>query len=160
MKITSFELDANEINIANEFVDADPKYLHNSEYRQLDYFVNVDINIENYSKIFDVTKFDDLHGDLPNCNNELVDEFLQKFSNSSPKKKEHKLKELKNEDYLIYDVDEKQFYKKLRRDKEETFEIKNETRNLNSSKLTSDESPKIKVKVKKLPINIFDDHIL
>jgi hypothetical protein len=122
IKITSFEMDANEINLTNEFVDPDPKYLQNSEYHQLDYFLTMDINSDNYNKFFDpnFTTIDEnkLFIDPKNENsvisNEFVDDFLQRINNTSSKKKEHKLRELKNADYLIYDVNEKQFYKKLK----------------------------------------------
>lgn len=122
VKITSFEMDANEINLTNEFVDPDPKYLQNSEYHQLDYFLTMDINSENYSKFFDPSfnaieenkLFIDKKLDGNVISNEFVEDFLQRISNTSSKRKEHKLRELKNADYLIYDVNEKQFYKKLK----------------------------------------------
>lgn len=122
VKITSFEMDANEINLTNEFVDPDPKYLQNSEYHQLDYFLTMDINSENYSKFFDPSfnpieenkLFIDQKLEGSVISNEFVEDFLQRINNTSSKRKEHKLRELKNADYLIYDVNEKQFYKKLK----------------------------------------------
>ena len=36
LKFTSFEIDAEELNVINEFSDPDPKYLQKSEYEKLD----------------------------------------------------------------------------------------------------------------------------
>ena len=116
-KFTSFEMDANDINLINEFMDPDPKYLVNSEYLQTDDFINMDISKENYGKIFD-----DNFGDskqifedyCKNSSTEFKEEMILRFNNASPKKNEKKLTEMKDVDYLVYVVDEKQFYKKFK----------------------------------------------
>jgi hypothetical protein len=143
----TFEMDANDTNLINEFVDPDPKYLQNSEYFTIDYFLNMEINQENYNKIFDINLNDNMNlfeEYFNNSSNEFKDDFLQRFNNTIPKKKEQKKKELNDMEYLIFDTKENQFYKKLK---------------VSSEKYTRDEdSPKVRVKVKKIPMKILDDH--
>lgn len=149
LKLT-FDLEANDINLINEFVDPDPKYIQNSEYLQIDYFLNMEINQENYYKIFDPIVEEDralIEHYCKNDSNEFVLDYQAKLNNNNPKKGDSKLKELNDVDYLVYVVDEKQFYKKMT-GTEKTF---------NSNRLY--DSPKIKVKVKKVPIKFYDNHI-
>lgn len=146
----TFELEANDINLINEFVDPDPKYLQNSEYLQTDYFLNMEISQENYNKIFDPLMEEDKKLIEHYCNNDSNDfllDYQSRLNNTSPKKHDMKLRELNDLDYLVYVVDEKQFYKKM---------IVTE-KSFNTVK--QDDSPKVRVKVKKLPIKIFDDHL-
>jgi hypothetical protein len=173
IKITSFEMDANEINLTNEFVDPDPKYLQNSEFHHLDAFINMKIDLENYNNIFD-TDFVKLENNFykdptyDSVSNEFVEDILQKANNRSHKNKENKMRELSNVDYLIFNVDEKQFYKKITN--ESNGNNMNNYNQISNPKLLQqtdnsgnekqrEASPKIHVKVKKLPIKIFDDHI-
>lgn len=145
----TFEMDANDINLINEFVDPDPKYLLNSEYLQLDYFLNMEVNQDNYYKIFDFCLNDDreiYQSYYNNNSNEFVNDYVNRFNNSSPKKSEQKLRLM--DDYLIFDVDESQFYKKMSANPEKSFQVKGE------------DSTKVRVKVKKLPIKFLDDHIV
>lgn len=144
----TFELDENDINLINEFVDPDPKYLQNSEYLQQDYFVNMEINSENYNKIFDTNNLDEkqlFEEYYNNTSKEFTDDILTRFNNNNNRKKnEKKRNELNDNDYLIYVVEESQFYKRL---------------SATSEKNLSD-TPKRKIKVKQLPLKIFDDHII
>ena len=158
----------------------------------------MEINNENYNKIFDSSFNSKNIQDQPDAilnTNEFVEDFLIKFNNEGHKKKDRLLRELKNSDYLIYDVEEKQFYKKIPNNLEDSSNSSNNIagnfntglagfwnvtkfNNLNVMKTVDnsnfnfnknnqkniflskgEESPKIKVKVKKVPIKIFDDHI-
>jgi hypothetical protein len=147
----TFEFDENEINLINEFVDPDPKYLQNSEYTQTDYFANIPLNNEtSFSNVFDNENFSE---DLKfyekyhkNEFNDFVEDFNNRFNNNIPKKNEKKYFVQHEKDYLIYVVSEGQFYKNIVQ--EASFK--------NGAVLT--DSPKVKVKVKRIPMRIIENH--
>ena len=143
----SFDLDDNEINLINEFVVPDPKYLRNGEYLQTDDFSNLVIDKSSFHKIFEYEINENKNIFESYCNkdsNEFVEDYMIKFNITTAKKKNLKFKESKDKDYLIYDVNENQFYKKVTNDQNSKHDL-----------LTS---PKVKVPFKKLPISIYENH--
>jgi hypothetical protein len=169
LKFTSFEIDADDLNAINEFADIDPKYLTKSEYEKLDYFVNMEINQDNVKNIFDAefNSEEDYqiikeHCDNQKISNEYVEDCLMMFNNSK-KKKEGKLSKLKESDILVFDVAEKQFYKKIKTSEDvKLTKVSKENVNgviQNNINYDQDESL-VKVNVTIFPVNIYEDHVI
>ena len=92
--------------------------------------------------------------------NEFVEDCVMRFNNSQ-KKKEGKLSKLKDSDILIYDVEMKQFFKKINNVEESKI-----TKNLKENSVMSgmenvnhDEESLVKVKVKRFPVNIIQTQV-
>jgi hypothetical protein len=175
LKFCSFDMDANEQNLINDFVEPVLQYHQNSEYLQTDDFLNIDINHKNYYQIFDNifddgTSLEDQEKNSHFSKNEFVEDFLFRFNNSANKKNDNKFKDIIDDDHLIYMVNEKHFYRKLKNTNINTTDVPNynnsfvntTVQNSKSNVISSairDDSPKARVKVKYLPIKIIENHI-
>lgn len=179
MKFT-FDFDENDINLIREYIEPDIKF-RGSEFEEKEEFLKLDITKDNYFKMFN----QDLIEDDPalikdyyenNCS-EFKDDLQTMLSNNNPKKVHKKQKNNKDKDYLIYDVNKNVFYKKIQNlntnnlnntiepntnlDNNHNKSMNNQSKintNLGSDKFF--DSPKMIVKIHKLPINLIDDYII
>jgi len=129
----------------------------------------MEINQENAKNIFDPefnseedNQIIKEHCDYQKISNEYVEDCLMRFNNSK-KKKEGKLSKLRESDILVFDVAEKQFYKKIKTS-EDVKVSKVSKENIsgiiqNNIKYDQDESL-VKVNVTIFPVNIYEDHVI
>jgi hypothetical protein len=127
----------------------------------------MEINRENIRNIFDppFKSEDDKqiineYCDSNKISNEYVEDCVMRFNNSQ-KKKEGKLSKLKGTDILIYDVEMKQFFKKINNEEAKMNKVfKDNTNNAINSLNNNEEESLVKVKVKRFPVNIYEDHVI
>jgi hypothetical protein len=149
-KIFTFEID-NEINIIQEFLDPDPQTLLNSEYSTIDKFLTIKIKADNYKEIFDEEKEDTKPYEefcAVKISTEYAEDVKKIFDNKLKKKDKNNAGESMNDGMIIYNIDEKQFYRKLNKNNEMGIIPGN------------DNSPKTLIKVKRMPWNINDEYFL
>ena len=146
----TFDLDENDINLIHDFVEPEIKF-RNSDFYEKDDFLKMEINKENYDKLF-IKEISDNENFIKeyyenNCK-DFKEDFQVMLSNINPKKINKKPKENFNDkDYLIYDVNKNIFYKKIFSD-------------ITYKKTKIVESPKIALKIKRLPINLIDEYVV
>lgn len=176
------------MNLIREYVEPDIKF-RGSEYEEKDEFLKMEINKENFLKLFnqDFTEEPALAKAYyeNNCS-EFKDDLKIMLSNTNPKKVQKKQKNNKDKDYLIFDVSKNVFYKKIQvmnNNASQTMINDSYNNNLNSihnvsvtgsgnfnnnfSKTSTNsvgnlffDSPKMVVKVNRIPLNLIEDYII
>jgi len=179
----TFDFDENDLNLIREYIEPDIKF-RGSEFEEKDDFLKMEINKENFYKIFNQDLTEDLalaKAYYENNSSEFKEDLQVMLLNNNPKKVQKKQKNNKDKDYLIFDVSKNVFYKKIQVAKNNSSQIMfNESSNninnvsnfaenfnnqmsLSSSNTVSGlffDSPKMVVKVNKIPLNLIEDYII
>jgi len=143
----TFDLDENDFNLIREYIEPDIKF-RGIEFEEKEEFLKYENNC---------------------C--EFKDDIQTMLSNNNPKKVHKKQKNNKNNDFLIFDVNKNVFYKKIQNFNNNNTsiclmnDINNNSDNKNNKGSNMKirnflDSPKMIVKVLKLPINFIDDYII
>jgi len=169
----TFDLDENDFNLIREYIEPDIKF-RGIEFEEKEEFLKIDINKDNYFKVFNQDLIDDpvlIKDYYENNCCEFKDDIQTMLSNNNPKKVHKKQKNNKNNDFLIFDVNKNVFYKKIQNFNNNNTsiclmnDINNNSDNKNNKGSNMKirnflDSPKMIVKVLKLPINFIDDYII
>lgn len=164
----TFDFDENEKNIIRDFIDPDIK-LPVYEFDEKDEFFKMDIDKDNFYKIFDQDLTDDTNHIKEyyenNCT-EFKEDFQNMLLNINQKKQQKKPKRNNDNDYIIYDTSKQKFYKKKvgknsnnpnKVSKNNLDFNKNRANDPNSHK----DSPKIELTTfSRLNIHLIDDYII
>jgi len=169
----TFDIDENDHNLIREFIEPEIKF-RSSEYEEKDDFIKLEINKENFFKLFNQDINDEpalIKDYYENNSSEFKDDLKTMLSNTNPKKMQKKHKNNKDKDYLVYDVNKNIFYKKFNNFDNNMNPIltENENHNINNigqfnkskinAKNISNDSPKMMVKVNRLPLNFIENYI-
>jgi hypothetical protein len=179
----TFDFDENDLNLIREYIEPDIKF-RGSEFEEKDDFLKMEINKENFSKIFNQDLTEDLtlaKAYYDNNSSEFKEDLQVMLLNNNPKKVQKKQKNNKDKDYLIFDVSKNVFYKKIQvmNNNSSQIMINESSNNINNvsnfggnfnnqmSKSSSNtvsglffDSPKMVVKVNKIPLNLIEDYII
>ena len=121
----TFDFDENDLNLIREYIEPDIKF-RGSEFEEKDDFLKMEINKENFYKIFNQDLTEDLalaKAYYENNSSEFKEDLQVMLLNNNPKKVQKKQKNNKDKDYLIFDVSKNVFYKKIQVAKNNSSQI-------------------------------------
>lgn len=148
--------------------------IKSSEYLEKDEFLKMEMNKENYNKIFDndfLQENYDLNQEnyLKKDTDEFKEDIKNMLSNSNARRIQIKQRKNYDKDYLIYDVEKNLFYRKMNiidiKEKKGSFSLDKIKRSRSLGFIENDsnnliDSPKTIVRIQRLPIKIKEDYII